>query len=863
MRFGKWLAIAMLLLSAGACSSVEPKPEPVRTWSNPVTLPDEWEEYGLGDPFIFAFNGYYYLYVSTRDTDAGIKVWSSPDLVDWTYRGLCTEDPVTIAAYAPEVRYWNGRFYMYTSPAGNGHYVLESESPVGPFRVATDNFGRTIDASTFVDDDGTWYFYYAGTGGIEAARMNSPLSVTAPGSPTGAYMDGWTEGPTVFKRNGLYYMTYTGNHVFSNGYRIDAAVSESPLGPFEPFEGNPVLIRTEGKTVGLGHNSLVTGPDLDSMYMIYHNLEGPGVVGPLRHMNMDRLFWNGETFTVAGPTDTPQPAPALPVFADRFERDSLGKSWVTFGTGEWSVDPRKGAGVRAPDSSDIALLRTKSKTEPGYTAEFYVRSESEAQAESRIGVVFSYRDEQNYGTVWLIPESGRMELAERTDGKVRVLGSAALPADFDYSQWHKIRIEHTAAGSSGNAGVVGSAGNGEKAGKAGDAGSAGSGEIRVYIDEMRKFAGPASAGGGAVGYAAAGLDGRFGYITYSNDVNGSSDGRVYRPLPGQVQAVHYENGKEGKAYPAVSKATADGKLPYRPGALSLKSREDGGYVLSVQEGEWANYLVNPGESGRYSIHFRIRPLSENASFRLLDQEKRKIAEFSAVQESAGEWQTASAQGIELPVGPQRWKLEVMSGILEVDRFWVERYQPVEKWEDDFDDGNDFGWTRFEGMWSVKDGKLRASSVSPAKSLTGEPGWSDYRVEADLQRMDNTGRAGILVRASEPANGLEQHQNRSDFVRGYYIYADSEGLHLDKINYGTTRLKSVPLPAEAASVSGNGKLQLKVSVRGATIEVYTGSSSDPVLSYTDRSANPLLRGRIGVQSADVAVRFDRVKVQPLQ
>ncbi|WP_334075479.1 MULTISPECIES: family 43 glycosylhydrolase [Paenibacillus] len=840
MRFGKWLGIMMLLLVAGACSSVEP--EPLRTWSNPVALPDEWEEYGLGDPFIFAFNGYYYLYVSTRDTDAGIKVWSSPNLVDWTYRGLCTEDPVTTAAYAPEVRYWNGKFYMYTSPAGNGHYVLESDSPVGPFRVATDNFGRTIDASTFVDDDGTWYFYYAGTGGIDAAPMDSPLSVTASGSPTGAYMGGWTEGPTVFKRNGLYYMTYTGNHVFSNGYRIDAAVSESPLGPFEPFEGNPVLIRTEGKTVGLGHNSLVTGPDLDSMYMIYHNLEGPGVVGPLRHMNMDRLFWNGDRFAVAGPTDTPQPAPALPVFADRFERDILGKSWLKSGKGEWSVDAKKGAGVRAANAAGIAMLRTKSETEPGYTAEFYVRSESEAKAESRVGAVFSYRDKQNYGTVWLIPEAGVMELTERSGGRERVLGSAALPADFDYSQWHKIRIEHAAAGKAGNTGNA---------------------HIRVYIDEMQKFAGPASTGGGAIGYAAAGLDGRFGYVAYSNDVNGSSDGRVHQPLPGQVQAVHFEEGKEGKAYHAVSKANADGKPAYRPGTLSMKSGGDGGYVLSgLRTGEWANYLMNVNESGQYSIHFRIRPLTESVAFRLVDQDGEEIAAFSAAREKAGEWQTISVSGIDLPAGRQRWKLEVTAGTVDLDWFRVARYQPVEKWEDNFDDGNDFGWTRFEGMWSVKDGELRASSVSPAKSLAGEPGWSDYTVEAHLQRMENTGRAGILVRASEPANGLDQNQNRNDFVRGYYIYADAEGLHLDKINYGTTRLKSVPLPAEAASVSGDGKLQLKVSVRGAMIEVYAGNSNQPVFSYTDRSATPFLQGRIGLQSADVAVRIDWIGAEPL-
>jgi xylan 1,4-beta-xylosidase len=326
----RWVAVLTILIAIGAAGyDSGNKAKKVdrsvvsASWTNPIRLKDEWEQYGLGDPYVFKYNGTYYLYVSTRDTDAGIKVWSSPDLVAWTYRGLCAEDPLTTGAYAPEVKYWNGVFYMYTSPAGNGHYVLTSDSPTGPFRPATGNVGHSIDGTVFIDDDGQWYFYHAGPNGIEAARMSDPLTIEE-SLPTGAYMKGWTEGPTVWKRDGNYYMSYTGNHVFSPGYRVNIASSTSPVSGFVDVSGDPVLIRTEGKTVGLGHNSVVTGPDLDSQYMIYHNLEGPGIVGPLRHMNMDRIVWNGMTPSVLGPTDTPQPAPELPSFADHFDRAKLG-----------------------------------------------------------------------------------------------------------------------------------------------------------------------------------------------------------------------------------------------------------------------------------------------------------------------------------------------------------------------------------------------------------------------------------------------------------------------------------------------------------------------------------------------------------
>ncbi|GJM71907.1 hypothetical protein HMSSN036_41230 [Paenibacillus macerans] len=276
MKRYRWLFTLIVILSLAAV------PFTASAYQNPRTLPDEWEQYGLGDPYVLKYNGYYYLYVSTRDTDDGVKVWSSRDLVNWNYRGLAATDPITHGAYAPEVIYWNGTFYMYTSPAGNGHYVLSSTSPTGPFQVVTGNLGKSIDGHVFIDDDGSFSFYHAAPGRIDAAPMSSPTAIGASAS-TGVGMGGWTEGATVFKRNGKYYMTYTGNHVFSKGYRVDYAVSTSgPRSGYAADGLNPALISSEGPTVGLGHNTVVVGPDLDTHYMLYHNLEGPGIVGPLR-----------------------------------------------------------------------------------------------------------------------------------------------------------------------------------------------------------------------------------------------------------------------------------------------------------------------------------------------------------------------------------------------------------------------------------------------------------------------------------------------------------------------------------------------------------------------------------------------------
>ena len=259
----------------------------------------------FADPFVLRFNGKYYLYATNPD----IRCFSSDDLVDWHLEGPAIE-PETfgeLVPFAPEVVYSNGKFYMYTSPSGFGHYVLESDSPLGPFRKITENVGHDIDGSVFIDDDGKWYFYWAGEEGIWGCEMHSPTEF-GEAVLTGAYLHGWTEGPLVCKRDGIYYMTYTGNHYLSNGYRIQTAWSHNPLTGYQDDRYNPAVIHTQGEGVGLGHNSTVVGPDLVSYYLVYHNLN----MDASRDLNIDRIFWHGEGTQVLGPTRTCQPAPHMP-----------------------------------------------------------------------------------------------------------------------------------------------------------------------------------------------------------------------------------------------------------------------------------------------------------------------------------------------------------------------------------------------------------------------------------------------------------------------------------------------------------------------------------------------------------------------
>ncbi|MBQ2850701.1 MAG: family 43 glycosylhydrolase, partial [Thermoguttaceae bacterium] len=305
---------------------------PSVVYRNPVAsaeTSDAWPDYGFGDPFVLRFNGRYYLYPSTRDDQIGVRCWSSVDLTNWRYEGVCCVDPTSKGAYAPEVFRWNDAFYMITSPAGRGHYIYRAAAPTGPFERVTENFGLSIDGSAFIDDEpnaetgaADAYFYSAADPAIRAYRMTAPNVVDPKPLPTKLNMRGWTEGPNVFRVDGVYYATYCGNHVFSRGYRIDAASGSSPL-DLTPVPDNPVLVSTEAAPVGIGHNSVVKGPNLDLYYLAYHTLLGRGKVRgwPVRDSRIDRLVLNRDVLTVVGPTRTPQTLP-LPDAAAWFDADA-------------------------------------------------------------------------------------------------------------------------------------------------------------------------------------------------------------------------------------------------------------------------------------------------------------------------------------------------------------------------------------------------------------------------------------------------------------------------------------------------------------------------------------------------------------
>ncbi|MBE1442836.1 family 43 glycosylhydrolase [Paenibacillus sp. OAS669] len=590
-----------------------------RTYENPFTLDQEWEDYGIGDPYVLRYDGKYYLYCSTKDRRVGIKAWSSDDLVSWRYEGLVTEEPVSVGAYAPEVVYWNGAFYMYTSPAGKGHYVLQSDKPTGPFVQKTDNLGLTIDGSVFIDDDEKWYFTHAKFGGIMASSMTDPYTIE-PGKQLNASLGHWTEGSMIIKRNGRYFITFTGNHVFSKGYRVNYGVShDSPTGIYTIPENNPILISTDNDFNGLGHSATVMGPNLDSYYMVYHNLIGRSAEGPpVRKLNMDRLVFNGDKMSVLGPTHgTPQEAPEPPVFQDR--------PGAVPSPDKWEPAAQPGGGE---------ILVSRASTGSRYTAEYSFSLEQAPNTgiAYSLDVLFAYADSANYRMARVDAKTMQLTLIDRVNGVESASAVIPLPKGTDLTKLHTVRIESDSSGT------------------------------KLYWDGLLKIEQAVMAvKPGRIGYAwPRGAKPELHYTAFSNEAGGSSDSKAIKPLPGTLETVH--GVREGNAV-VRSGITSDGSDA----------------VIMTDKGDSLSFPVNPRQDGSYLLSVNASRSSAGSTLVIEAGESTQEIKLDATLFAEdSDWTKVPLTKLEMKAGPQWMTLRLKKGEMALRYVEASLTEPVPK-----------------------------------------------------------------------------------------------------------------------------------------------------------------------------------------
>ncbi|MBQ2256051.1 MAG: family 43 glycosylhydrolase [Clostridia bacterium] len=775
--------------------------ENVTTYQNPLLdyqSDHAWRGYGFGDPFVMRYNGTYYLYVSTKDGSVGIKCWSSPDLVNWTYEGLCSQDPVTKSAYAPEVYYYNGYFYMYTSPAGNGHYVLRSTYPTKDFKVVTDNMGMSIDGSVFIDNDGKWYFYTAGHGALKVYDMVSPTQMRRGTSLSCATVNGaWTEGAMVVYHDGYYYLTYTGNHVLSPSYRILYGVSDSsPLNFDSMPDQNPLLISTAGDILGIGHSSTVKGPDLDSYYIVYHALLD---TMPNRTMNIDRIVFNGKKMEIVGPTVTPQQVPDMPDVYHHFAPGSSLKGWSLIG----SLTAGSGGLCLTADSK----LVCKTPFLGDFTAEYNVTSIAQG---SMAGALFAYTDAENFGACYFSPDTQKLIIeftvaGETTRTEADTVRSFGEDTRFDCLQ--ALQIERS-----------------------------GSTYTFYMNDRLVCTVKNSDLVGGAIGYISKGGEASFGFIGGTGAVGGYGAADQFTTVSDKAGFI--------PAYQATK-------------APETLTSAQGERVVPMYADTALCYRILAAESGSYDLALLCHDVKGGAAIELYVDDK-SVGTY--VLDGSDQYtNTAVLRTIPLSKGQHVITIKLTSGSLLAESLTIRKGEAVTQLSLTFE--NDLQAPAYQdGGWEIKNGTLRTSDGSRfGKVLYGSPNWGDYQAQVTLTPSSSP-NCGLLVRATNPGNpaflGTQPSHNdavtATDWVQGYFVGLTGEGVILGKQGYGYTEL------ARADGQFRAGKAYtLKVICTGARIQVYVDGTL--YLDYTD--PDPYMQGMVGIRTHNCFAAFDNLLITP--
>ncbi len=267
------------------------------------------------DPSARVFNGKVYVYPShdipcTENRGRigwfcmeDYHVFSSENLTDWTDHGMIVSqenvkwvNPASYSMWATDCIYKNGKYYFYfPSRAKDSLYdkgfmigVAVSDFPEGPFIPQSEPIKNVqgIDPNVFIDKDGQAYLYWSERKIFVARLAENMLELASEtlvidNLPTA----GLIEGPFMFERNGIYYLTYP--HVANKTERLEYATGTNPMGPFK----HAGVIMDESPTgCWTNHHSIIHYKE--HWYLFYHHNDLSPIFDKNRSIRIDSLFFN-------------------------------------------------------------------------------------------------------------------------------------------------------------------------------------------------------------------------------------------------------------------------------------------------------------------------------------------------------------------------------------------------------------------------------------------------------------------------------------------------------------------------------------------------------------------------------------------
>ncbi len=262
------------------------------------------------DPSARVFEGKVYVYPShdiLAPSDYPRKDWfcmadyhvfSSSNLVDWTDHGIILSqnrvDWVNAKSYsmwAPDCMFKDGKYYLYFPAISKDSFntvgVAVADKPYGPFVPQEKPIKgvKGIDPNPFIDKDGQAYLYWA-AGNIFVAKLKpNMLDLASEPRAIKELPEGFKEGPYLFERNGIYYLTYP--FVLHKRESLAYSISDNPIGPFE-YKG---VIMDQSATCWTNHHSIIKYKG--QWYLFYHNND-LSEFDKNRSVRIDSLFFNND-----------------------------------------------------------------------------------------------------------------------------------------------------------------------------------------------------------------------------------------------------------------------------------------------------------------------------------------------------------------------------------------------------------------------------------------------------------------------------------------------------------------------------------------------------------------------------------------
>lgn len=290
------------------------------------------------DPSVCKANGKYYIACSSFQYFPGVPIFESEDLVNWKQVGHCLTRPDQVelhkinssgGVFAPTLRYHDGMFYMVTNNNTFGrNFYVSADKIDGDWSAPIFVDQEGIDPSLLFDGDKVYFISNGsdenGKGCILQCeidiRTGRKLTDSIPiwGGSGGRYL----ESPHLYHIGDWYYlMVAEGGTEY--GHMITYARSRRPFGPFEAYQGNPVLTNrnlggNENLIQGIGHGDLIED-ESGNWFILCLGFRQSGIWSPFHHLGREVFLapvqWQADGWFTAGDRGTVNRWMELPVEA--------------------------------------------------------------------------------------------------------------------------------------------------------------------------------------------------------------------------------------------------------------------------------------------------------------------------------------------------------------------------------------------------------------------------------------------------------------------------------------------------------------------------------------------------------------------